>query len=79
MERPPALSFGPTLSLPFDGSGEYDLRMSEMNEKELSIREDDPVSCTADTFIVEIDLRARHNGTIVFARPWRKEVPRVLG
>ena len=80
--------------------------MSETNEKELFIRDDDPSSCTAemrrhlewdytdwrivisnrlrlrctaDTFIVDIDLRARHNGALVFERRWREEVPRVLG
>lgn len=85
---------------------ERDLRMSETNEKELSIRENDPLSCTAemrrylawertdwhiaidsrlrlrctaDTFIVEIDLRAQHNGTLVFERRWQEQIPRVLG
>ena len=82
------------------------LTMSETNEKELSIREGDPLSCTAemrhhleweranwhividsrprvsctvDTFIVEIDLRAQHDGALVFERCWREEVSRVLG
>ena len=82
------------------------LTMSETNEKDLSIREDDPLSCTAemrrhlewertnwhivvdsrlrlsctaDTFVVEIDLRAQHNGALVFERRWREEVPRALG
>jgi hypothetical protein len=85
---------------------EHGLTMTETNEKELSIRKDDPasctaamrrhlewertdwhividsrlrLSCTAATFIVEIDLRARHNSTLVFARRWREEVPWVLG
>jgi hypothetical protein len=82
------------------------LTMSETNEKELSIRKDDPLSCTAemrrhlvwehtewhivvdsrlrlsctaDTFVVEIDLRARHNGALVFERGWREQIPRVSG
>ena len=85
---------------------ERELTMSETNEKELSIRENDPLSCTAEmrrhlewertdwhieidsrlrlsctaeTFVVEVDLRAQHNGALVFERHWRKEVPRVLG
>jgi hypothetical protein len=85
---------------------ERDLVMSETNVKELSIREDDPlsckaemrrhlewertnwhividsrlqVSCTEETFDVEIDLRAQHNGTLVFERRWQEQVPRVLG
>jgi len=37
------------------------------------------LSCTAETFDVEIDLRAQHNGALVFERRWREEVPRVLG
>jgi hypothetical protein len=37
------------------------------------------LSCTAETFVVEIDLRAQHNGTLVFERRWREEVLRVLG
>jgi hypothetical protein len=80
--------------------------MSETNEKELSIRADDPLSCTAEmrrhlvwertgwhivvdsrlrlsctteTFVVEIDLRAQHNGALVFERCWREQIPRVLG
>jgi hypothetical protein len=85
---------------------ERELTMSETNEKELSIREDDPLSCTAemrrhlewertdwhiavdsrlrlsctaDTFVVEIDLWAQHNNALVFEQRWREEVPRVLG
>jgi hypothetical protein len=79
--------------------------MSEANHKELSIREDDPlsckaemrrhlewesanwhivvdsrlqVSCTEETFNVEIDLRAQHNNTLVFAQRWQEQIPRVL-
>ncbi len=37
------------------------------------------LSCTAETFVVEIDLRAQHNGALVFEQCWREEVPRVLG
>ena len=85
---------------------ERDLTMSETNEKDLSVRADDPLSCTAEmrrhleweranwhividsrlrlsctaeTFVVEVDLRAQHNGDLVFERRWREEVPRVLG
>ena len=85
---------------------ERDLTMSERNEKELSIREGDPLSCTAemrrrlewdrtdwhiriesrlrmscteDAFIVEIDLRAQHNGSLVFERCWHEQIARVLG
>jgi hypothetical protein len=85
---------------------ERDLTMSETNEKDLSIRADDPlsctaemrrhleweradwhivvdsrlrVSCTAETFVVEIDLQAQHNGALVFERHWQEQVPRVLG
>ncbi|MBI3302751.1 MAG: hypothetical protein HYZ72_11855 [Deltaproteobacteria bacterium] len=85
---------------------EQDLAMSEANEKELSICEDDPlsctaemrrhlqwerphwhividsrlqVSCTAETFVVEIDLRAQHNGALVFTRRWQEQIPHVLG
>jgi len=28
---------------------------------------------------VEIDLRAQHNGALVFERRWREQIPRVLG
>jgi putative CocE/NonD family hydrolase len=85
---------------------ERDLTMSETNEKDLSVRADDPLSCTAEmrrhleweranwhividsrlrlsctaeTFVVEVDLRAQHNGALVFERRWREEVLRVLG
>jgi len=37
------------------------------------------LSCTADTFIVEIDLRAQHNSILVFERRWHEQIPRVLG
>ncbi|MGE0683832.1 MAG: CocE/NonD family hydrolase [Candidatus Binatia bacterium] len=85
---------------------EHALSMSENNEKDLSIRAGEPlscmaemrrrlewtrtnwrieidsrlrVSCTEGTFIVEIELRARHNGDPLFARCWREEIPRILG
>src|SRR5262249_29210311 len=85
---------------------ERNLTMSETNEKDLSVRADDPLSCTAEmrrhleweradwhividsrlrltctaeTFVVEVDLRAQHNGDLVFERHWREEVPRILG
>jgi hypothetical protein len=85
---------------------EHHLTMSEANEKDLSMREDDPLSCTtemrrhlewertdwkividstirlsctADMFIVQIDLKAQHNGAAVFTRCWTQAIPRVLG
>ncbi len=85
---------------------EHNLTMSEANEKDLCIREGDPLSCTAEMrrhlewertdwkividskirlsctvemFIVQIDLKAQHNGAAVFTRCWTEEIPRVLG
>ena len=85
---------------------QHKLTMSETNEKDLSMREDDPLSCTAemrrhmewertdwkividskirlsctaDMFLVQIDLTAQHNGAAVFTRCWEEEIPRVLG
>jgi putative CocE/NonD family hydrolase len=85
---------------------EHALTMSEKNEKDLSIREDDPLSCsaemrrhlawtqtnwrieidsricvrcTAETFVLEIELQAHYDGSPVFARRWREEVPRLFG
>ena len=82
------------------------LALSERNEKELSLCEDDPlscsaemrrhlewtqtnwrieidsrirVSCTEETFVIEIDLQVQHEGSLVFTRCWREEVPRILG
>jgi hypothetical protein len=82
------------------------LTMSETNEKELSICDNDPLSCAAEmcrhlewertdwhividsrirlscteeTFVVEIDLRAQHNGALFFERRWQEQIPRVLG
>lgn len=82
------------------------LTMSETNEKSVSIREGDPLSCvaemrrhlewtrenwqivvdstlqlscTAETFIVTIDLQAQHNGRGVFTRRWQEAFPRLLG
>lgn len=84
----------------------HGLTMSETNEKSVSIREGDPlscvaemrrhlewtrenwqivvdstlqVSCTAETFIVTIDLQAQHNGRGVFTRRWQEAFPRLLG
>lgn len=37
------------------------------------------VSCTADTFIVEIALQAQYNGATVFEKHWQEEIARVLG
>ena len=85
---------------------EQRLRMTETNAKDLSIRDGDPLSCTAqmrrhlewertawrividstielsctaETFIVMIELQAEYNDTLVFSRRWREEFPRVLG
>lgn len=85
---------------------ERHLTMAERNEKELSLRDNEPlscaaemrrrlewsrtgwhivvdsrlrVSCTAGAFVVEIDVRAQHNGALVFARRWHEQFPRLLG
>ena len=80
--------------------------MTETNAKELSMRDGDPLSCTArmrrhlewqradwkvvidsvielsctaDTFIVTIELRAAYNDDAIFSRRWREAFPRLLG
>ena len=85
---------------------EQGLRMTETNAKELSMRDGDPLSCTArmrrhlewrrtdwkvvidsvielsctaDTFIVTIELRAAYNDDSIFSRRWREAFPRLLG
>jgi hypothetical protein len=85
---------------------EHELGMLETNVKELSMREGDPLSCTAEMrrhlewertdwkividstirlsctaemFIVQIDLKAQHNGAAVYTRCWTQAIPRILG
>ena len=98
-----------TLDIRVGGSSvltEQGLRMTETNAKELSMRDADPLSCTArmrrhlewqrtgwkvvidsvielsctaDTFIVTIELRAAYNNELIFSRRWREAFPRLLG
>lgn len=85
---------------------ERQLTIAERNEKDLAVRDNEPlscaaemrrhlewkrtgwhivvdsrlrVSCTAGAFVVEINLRAQYNGTLVCERQWHEQIPRVLG